>query len=56
MSIVNKGTSKLIAVGSNNERRILISEVSNKAYEELNLFQGCSCTYSFASRDILIFV
>lgn len=56
MSIVNKGTSKLIAVGSNNERRILISEVSNKAYEELDLFQGCSCTFSFASRDILIFV
>lgn len=56
MSIVNKGTSKLIAVGSNKERRILISEVSNKAYEELNLSQGCGCTFSFASRDILIFV
>jgi len=56
ISIVNKGASKLIAVGPNNERRILISEVSNKAYEELNLSQGCSCTFSFASRDTLIFV
>jgi len=54
ISIVNKGTSKLIAVGSNNERRVLISEVSNKEYEELNLSQGCSCIFSFASRDILI--
>nr|WP_214044034.1 ABC transporter ATP-binding protein [Methanomethylovorans sp.] len=55
ISIVNKGTSKLIAIGPGNERRILISEVSNKAYEELNLFQGCCCTFSFASRDVLIF-
>ncbi|MBC7085408.1 MAG: ABC transporter ATP-binding protein [Methanomethylovorans sp.] len=56
ISIVNKGASKLIAVRSNKERRVLISEVSNKAYEELNLFHGCNCTFSFASRDVLIFV
>jgi len=56
ISIVNKGASKLIAVGPKNERRILISEVSNKVYEELNLCQGCSCIFSFASKDILIFV
>lgn len=55
-SIVNKGASKLIAIELDTERRMLLSEVSNRVFEELNIWQGSSCIVTFAPKDILIFV
>lgn len=54
-SIVNKGASKLIAIELDIERRMLLSEVSNRVFEELNLGQGSDCIVIFAPKDVLIF-
>lgn len=55
VSIVNKGASKLIAIELDTDGKLLLAEVSNRVFEELDLCQRSKCKVTFAPKDVLLF-
>lgn len=54
-SIVNKGSSKLVAVELDTYGKMMIAEVSNMAFDKLDLNIRSRCIVRFAPKDTLLF-
>lgn len=55
MTVVNKGTSKMVAVELDTDKKIILAEISNRVFEELELQPGSECLVKIKPENLLIF-
>lgn len=56
MTVVNKGASKMVTVELDIDKKMILAEISNRVFEELELQPGSECLVKIEPENLLIFI